>query len=288
MKRFLIIVLCLALCLSFVACGNKKETEQMANATWDCVEYDSLDELNAAIGMKLCTPGVMGVTDEFYGLISETIADYKFTVNGIECSFRATPAFDTDPSGVWVGETTAFDGKTPSDTVEYVSTEDCKLARWATIDGQYVFNMQDPKMEDSTFESIVEELKAMTQPGMSDAEEAAFYEALAGEYMDSTSQRAKATVKSLEGAVLITVNWANSAESESVWTMTAQRGEDGLLNYSDEESKVVNYAADGSSEETVLYTDGEGFFAVSEDNSLAWTGATEENCKTCIFEKIPQ
>ncbi len=286
MKKFLAITLCLAMILSFAACGKKEADEPVVGGdgtTWDCVEYETLEELNAVFNTKLCAPGVMGVTDTFYAVIGGNIAEYKFTVNSYECTFRATPDYDFDPSGVYLENGTAFQGIMPSDETQYAESEDCKLARWATIDAQYVFCINDNKgMEQATFESVADELKQMTKPGTTDAEAQAIYEELAGAYQDRVSQRATATVTAMDGFVYIDVTWGNSADETMEWTMTATLAEDGLLVYNDEKCETFK-----GETATVNYENAEGFFAPGKDG-LYWTGAATESCQSCIFEKIPQ
>ncbi|MCF0105157.1 MAG: hypothetical protein HUJ53_00180, partial [Holdemanella sp.] len=97
-----------------------------------------------------------------------------------------------------------------------------------------------------------------------------------GNYQDSTSQRAKATVKSTETGANIVIEWANDANSLTTWTMDVKQSEDGLLSF-----KNCTKTVDGK----VEYTDKDGFFNYV-DGKLIWNGAVDTECQECIFIKI--
>lgn len=255
-------------------------------------ECFSLAEINEIAGTKLMHPGVMGVSDETFCTITgvdAVLADYDFTVAGYRWCFRAGAVANYDISGVYIGGVPAFSGE-PNDRIEYAEGEGYKLARWFTIDGQYVLSVADGgEMEQETFVSIAEEMCEMTQPGMSSGELEQYYTALEGSWQDETSGRAVMTVKA-EGSecVRITVEWGNSASETERWTMTARLAEDGLLNYYDCTRETVTAAENG--EETVTaYTGGEGFFGLSaEDGKLYWTGAAEPEAAKAVFVHVPE
>ena len=285
MKKILALLLTIVLCFSFTACGKKQEVVGGKGGTWDCVEYDSLEELNAVLGTRLSSPGVMGTEDLFFGVISNEIAEYKFSVNGVEYSFRASPTYDKDISGVYVENGTAFEGKLPTDEIDYFMDKEYKLARWATIDGQYVICANDNGAYTvDQFETIALSLQELTAPGMSTAELVDYYKSLEGEYFDRVSERAVAEVTAADDHIDIEVAWGNSTSDIMVWTMSARLGDDGLLSYYDE--TVVNeiYDNNGLAKETVVSENGEGSFYENE-GVLYWTGAADENCQACEFEK---
>ena len=85
--------------------------EESAGMVNPVVTYDSLEEINAAIGCKLAKPGVMGVQDKRYSVIAERIAEYVFDLSIGEWTYRAGKTTD-DISGVWV------DGSTLSQLTE--------------------------------------------------------------------------------------------------------------------------------------------------------------------------
>ena len=292
MKKILAIILALAMVLGLAACGKKDPApvEPVGPGGENPVTaMESVEAINNELGLKLSQPGVMGVTDNYYSIVDcgdFKIGEYGFDVNGYECVFRGSPVYDQDISGIYLANGTAYEGKDVSDALDYVFSGDYKLARWATIDGQYVFLLIDSKgeMEEDTFKGIAEELKSLTNPGQSSEELAAYYYSFAGSYGDSYSQRAVADVTASENGLHILVHWGSSAMESTNWEMNAILTEDGLLSYSDETRTDIVFKEDGTEEYTVKYEGEAGFFAPSE-GKLEWTGAFEEDCRQCVFEQ---
>lgn len=245
------------------------------------VECASLDELNEALHGNLKSPGAMGVTEQKYYLIGDDIAEYDFTMNGVEYSVRFSPMYDTDISGYYINGQNAFTGM-PANGIEYAEDGTAKLARWATIDGQYVLSAKEAQ---GNFEAVAQEMSNMTNPGMSESELATYYSILAGEYTDTVSQRATMTAEAVgsEG-VRLTVHWSSSASEYTEWVMTARTDADGLLCYYDLKEAVITTDADGKEtrEEVDAATEGHFF---DDCGKLLWEGAEEEQCRACVFEK---
>ena len=261
MKKILTLTLALALVFALAACGGKAEpaspeagilpdpTEEpgttppgtssdleapVIGLPNPMVSYETLDEINEAVGCRLCTPAVMGVSDKAYFVTTTSdgqMAETQFTVAGLKYSFRCAAVADHDISGLYIGESgTAFSGMEISDELQYAEDASYKAARWFTIDGQYVLSVMDEgTMTKDTFLAIAEELRSGTQPGMSEANLTALYDALAGNYFDITSQRAMAeiTSKGSEGLHIV-VSWGSSASERDQWVMDARFTEDGL------------------------------------------------------------
>ena len=126
-------------------------------------EYDSLEAINEIVGGKLTTPGVMGVTEEYFLVIDTNeglIEEYKFTLNGNMVSLRFSPMVDRDICGIWVTGGTAFEGLPVDDTVDLLDAGEYKTARWFTADGQYtaVFGDAEGTIDMDTFAAIAAEL----------------------------------------------------------------------------------------------------------------------------------
>lgn len=293
MKKITVILLALAMMLGICACGQKTETVQIEQKTeqvgmpnpW--VDYASLQELNEAFGTKLVHPPVMGVTDEHFSACdmgAYTIAQYQFDLNGVDYCFRCAPTTE-DISGFYIDGKTAFEGKDSPD--EYVFTGDAKLARWFYTDGQYCLVCKDDGvMDEETFKMIIDELKNLTFPGMTESEKAVRYSEMTGSYQDGWSQRACAEVTGGNDAVSIEISWSSSAFESNIWTMTARFSEDGLLSYSDCREVVQTCDQNGQITEEVIEDNASGFFSVGEDGKIYWNGAQDENCRNCVFEKI--
>jgi len=296
MKKILAIVLALAMVFSFAACGKEKDVPAEAPAPISGVanpiaQYDSLEEVNEELGLRLSQPGVMGVTDNVFQIIDcndYKIGEFLFKVNGYEYSLRGSSVYDTDISGVYIGEKgTAFEGRQLQSEPDFVFEKEIKLARWATIDGQYVLSVKDEKNEiaEETFKGIADEFVSMSVPTPSSEELAAYYESLAGDYEDTFSQRAVAEVTAYEDYVEIMVHWGSSAFESTMWTMTARLAEDGLLCYSDEKRTDIVLSESGLETDNVVYENEAGFFSVDEEGKLIWNGAFSEDCRECAFVK---
>lgn len=282
MKKILAVLLSVVLVLSMAACTAEltPAPEEVAETT---TPYGSLDEINAIAGSKLIHPGVMGVTDEEFAVIDgydNPVAEYRFSVNGTPYIFRCGAVGQKDISG-----RNAFPPEPEAD-VETVGDDTFTACRWYTLDGQYVLIREAAPTQEG-FEAICDEMRALTSTVPSGEELAARYAELGGEYQDRVSQRAGMTVTAYEDGAGIAVSWANSAMETVKWNMTATLGEDGLLNYIDCVKSIVTTAEDGSTDVVVEYEGGEGFFAPGDDGTLAWTGAADEGCAECVFEKLP-
>ena len=180
MKKWITMLLVLTLMLTLAACGKTTPTtdEPLDPAEVDdvivgpggvnpWVEYNSLEEVNEKVGGNLTRPGVMGVEDKYFAVMNDgEMGEYRFTLGGMDYTFRFAPATTEDISGVWTESGTVFDHDYPGDT-EFAATDTMKLARWLNIDGQYVLMVEDNgKMENDTFNSIVNELVTMTNENL--------------------------------------------------------------------------------------------------------------------------
>ena len=105
---------------------------------------------------------------------------------------------------------------------------------------------------------------------------------LAGDYQDSYSQRATATVTEDGSNIKIVVNWGSSAFENTVWEMTAVREGDRLVYNDCTKTEYEN--EDGAEKTEVEYKNGSGYFTV-QDGKLLWNGAAEDDCVSCVFEK---
>jgi len=306
-KKTLALILCGLLLASAVACtknadepvsGNEpaneteqteteendteKEDEAEADEQGETVtEYASLEELNERLHINLCHPPVMGVSDETFKVIETAdllTGEYAFKVNGMDYVVRLAATTD-DISGVEEDMTAMY---TDADGVDIILTENYKIARRYTLDGQYNLVAHDEgTLTEEQFEGIAGEVLGLYAEN---AEENAKYEVLLGEYNDSYSQRAVASVVRTENGVEITVHWGSSATEAVQWTMDAAFSEEGLLSYSACTRSVFTADENGEMTETETAETGAGYFD-AVDGKLLWTGATDESCQSCVFEK---
>lgn len=288
MKKLIAIILGSAVLFSLTACNKNTDTKtettteteesQTVSIASPITELSSLEELESKTGGHFSTPGVMGVTDEAYLLINcgdYTIGSYKYTVNDKKCEIRFSDNLKDDISGYYLENGTAFESSVGEDEV---ITDEAALARWFTVDGQYVYILEAESIDKDLFESIVSDAKNASLGENSVTALSDFYSSICGEYADSVSQRAYLTVSYSGNKTEFVVSWSNSAFETVKWVMHIVKTEDGLLNYSDCTKTISN--GDG---ETTEYKNGEGYFEYSE-GKLLWTGAAEENCQSCVFE----
>ena len=181
MKKFLAMLLCLVMVLSLMACGAKEETaepDQGADVEEDIVgpggenpwvDYASLEEINNEVGCNLCKPAAMGVSDEHFavGDMGEyKMAQYQFSIGGYDYNFRCAPTTE-DISGIFDEYVQEALAEPANGNVELVESDTYKVARWMTIDGQYVLSVMDNgEMELDTFDGIAQEMFTLTTTDM--------------------------------------------------------------------------------------------------------------------------
>ena len=181
MKKLFAILLCVLMVLSLAACGKEEvDTNPFANdGTVDgsgianpWVEYNSLEEINEEVGCYLCTAGFMGRTDEHFAVCDMgeyKMAEYQFTLGGDRICFRCAPV-TTDISGVNDETVQKAFAEPCGDTIETVITDTMKLARWLTLDGQYLLMIADNgEMGADAFEIIVDNVSQETIRNMVNA-----------------------------------------------------------------------------------------------------------------------
>lgn len=277
----------------------EEEVPNMASMANPLTEVGSLQELNDQFMICMTKPAVMGVTDEKFFSIDAgdyKIAEYLFTVNGLEYCYRAASTMD-DISGIYVSNDTLYGTNSDEGMVDM---DGYKGYRWFTLDGQYMITVHDDgALETETFQAIGEELKSSTLAlyggantgdvdGASEDFEALaqIFDPLSGNYQDSVSGRASMTLTSYSTGADVVISWGDSASTTYEWRMS--------LSYVGEQFVYDNcekwcVTSDGTtSNEELLSMGGTGYFEWGENGTLAWTGAEEDNCKECIFEKLPE
>ena len=138
MKHFLILLLTALLGLTFTACTNSDTTSVSGVMVVNPMQGKaSLEELNTAIGCAMKAPEGMTVSDEKFFVISGTIAEYRFAVDGISYTLRAS-ADKGDISGIHVNGTTLGDAANAANgAAETAVFENGMWTRWFDGDMQY-------------------------------------------------------------------------------------------------------------------------------------------------------
>ena len=277
MKKIIKVSLCIL--VLFTICACKKETaekednnETIGSSTVNpIVECKDLDEVNAKVGTNLTAVGVMGREDKSFSYINvePVIGQYVFEINGIEYTLRASKNTKEDISGLYIDGNTFEEGKNLT-----LITKEYKMDRFFVDGIQYVLMVKDNgQMSDEAFYNAVDEIE--TIHGRDN---------LVGEYADRTSQRATAIVTKEDDQYVITVHWSSSAQVATEWTMYATfDGE--KLNYAGENISIIKSDDKGNTTVEETASNNIGYFEV-KDNVLYWTGAGDQSCRECAFEKM--
>ena len=282
MKMIILFLLVFACCCSPVFAQGIPGAENPVDVR------ESLEEINSLADTFLCRPPVMGVTDEAFATVdclSYLIAEYRFQVNGFSYCFRAARTEADDISGIYLNGKNAFDAQR-GEGIATASGEGIRAARWFASGVQYTLCLEDPDsvIDPETFRIIAEEMMDCTSTD-ADGNETDDLSGLAGEYMDSWSERARLTLTvNGEGNLEIEVSWADSAFEYVRWTMSISDTENNRLSYTDCSQSVVSENGEGNEIVATVYDKGEGYFTVSGSRIL-WDGAADEDCRDCVFEK---
>lgn len=277
MKKIICLVLALLMMISLASCAKKEEVqkeEENIGIANPIKEYDSLDKINEITKCHIVIPASFGVSDAVYSTINDEAAQVTFTYMNHKWTIRGSHDTNNNLSGIQ----DINENFTPGEDFG-VYLNDYYVDIMFTEGQQYSIVMETPEINDeemfsdTTFE-IRKVIKNACDPN-----------GIAGSYMDSTSQRATMEISKYDDQYEITVDWANDASSYKEWVMAATL-EDGLLKYEGED--IYNWVTDANGDmEMTDYTTSNnvGKFEV-KDGKLYWTGAAEESCRTCVFEKV--
>lgn len=134
------------------------EAEKTAGAVSEDRQYTSLEELNKVFGSNLCKPAVMGVSDEEYEVKTVNgikVAEYEFSVNGVEYEFRAS---DSTEDIIGINEDGDSEYPDSNDKPAFKQTAEHFMAWWLAGDIQYAIITDADEIEYETFKGIVEEM----------------------------------------------------------------------------------------------------------------------------------
>lgn len=244
------------------------------------VEYSSLEEINELAGVNLMKPPVMGVSDERFSVINGRIAQYICDINGMEWTFRGASITDEDISGMY-DERNVF---TPNeDSVLYAN--EFYLDRFFDGDLQYTIAASEPVSDDEeiildeeTFSNCCMEIKSILKQHIDDP--------LVGDYQNTTDDRMILYVERQGDYYTVSVNLNVSDRESKCWTILDAVKDGDRLTYKGEE--IGEYSYDDDWNETssdVTVSNNIGYFEIKNDK-LYWTGAAQEECRLCEFEKI--
>lgn len=286
MKKLLSVLFVLLLGLSVCSCSaNAPQEEKQTEEPTDepsigmpnpIKQYDSIDDINGKTGVHMIIPSSIPATDIVYSTINDETAQIDFILDNHDWTIRGSKIIDQDISGIH-NENNQFNSG--EDFGLYLN--DYYLDRFFVENFQYtiVLNTGGQNYDEQIFSEYVFEMEKALK-NASDPNQ------IAGSYADSVSQRATMEITKYEDLYDITVIWADSASKETQWYLSASF-KDGKLSYGGEQILIYEFDENGNSN----FIDSKesnyaGYFEV-KDGKIYWTGAEQEQCKECIFEKIP-
>lgn len=152
------------LCLLLLLTGCSKDSS-VNSIEYSAGEKSSLDEVNEIMHGHLAKPAAMGVTDEKFSVVDMEglglVGQYTFTINDNEFTVRFSDTIvKEDISSVYIDGEPAF-----SDDLNDVraSGDGLQLARWFTVDGQYVL-IASASIDADIFNSALNELASLSVP----------------------------------------------------------------------------------------------------------------------------
>lgn len=244
------------------------------------VEYSSLEEINKAACVNLMKPAVTGVSKERFSVIDGKIAQYVCDINGREWTFRGACVTDEDISGIF-DERNVF---VPREDYGVYANE-FYLDRFFDGGRQYTIIVKDPVSADGeilldgeTFSNCCMEMRSIQQQHMDDP--------LVGDFQNPADERMVLYVERRGDEYSVSVNLTVSESEFRCWTMQGAVKDGDRLTYRGEEISRYTYDAEGNETSSdVTAANNLGYFEI-KDNRLYWTGAAQEECRSCVFEKI--
>lgn len=301
MKKITAVIIAAIMIVSFSACA-KPGNEDASASEEDSVMNDggiagmpspmnevaSLDELGEKAGCSLVKPEGVELSDESFCIIDAEpqIAQYMFTVGGVRCTLRfAAAGIENDISGIYTEDGTLFDNA--EDATLYIENDELKAQRWVTVDGQYIFAVDDAgEWEWADFEAICSQFRKLEPRNWNSDVPFADYQAIEGEY-DSEDGSAVASVNIVGDHAGVYVIVDQEDGSRLYWEMEAVL-EDGKLSYEKEIiSSVVFDENAGGTVKTPLENGGAGSVEI-KDGTLVFADAFSEQLKSLVLAVRPE
>ena len=153
MKKLLLVLF--VLCIMLSGCAKQEENGN-TNATWDAVEYQTIEEMNEVAGTNIVSASVSSKLNEKFIVICKSIAQYTFTCNDENWCIRASKNVDDDISGLHY-DNIGFE----KDVEGIYYNDDVYVHRFFNNDTQYVISLdvKDKDIAMSHFDEISAELK---------------------------------------------------------------------------------------------------------------------------------
>lgn len=288
MKRLISMLILVILTLCLTSCAGKESANQTTQQTEaepqfaglanPMQEYPSLEALSKEINAAIIKPQDAEIADEKFFIINgePRLAEYRFTVDGKQCTLRtANVGVDTDISGIYVENGTIFQDN-PTETC-YYETDDFKAERWFTMDGQYVFTVDDDSdWEWKQFDALCSQFMDMEPKNWDSDVPFADYLALTGYYGDGKDSIASVDIKG--NHVYVIVRYTVDGVTYDMEVNAKLDG--GKLVY-EKESRYE----EPNNEKIQIVNDGPGYIEI-QDGSLVLSGVNTEPLKGLVLAPL--
>lgn len=278
MKKLFTILLTIFCLLNLSACSNNKIG--LANPK---VEYNSLDEINEKCNTNLVQLFNTGIISETFFVIDEKIAEYNFSLNGIDYTLRGSKITDQDISGIYGEDGVIF--KDLSNPYDIYDGKENKAFRFVVDDTQYTLVASNCEQLDiDHFIDIASQMSNLVTGFNSETNNINETD-LIGSYQDSVSKRAQAQISlNDDGTCSILISWPDTSEQWDEWEIRATLNNN-KLEYN--EIRHIKYMSDEEGNVNPIDVNDAlpGYFEI-KDSKLYWTGSNVENTSSCIFEKV--
>lgn len=281
MKKLIYLLLVLLLGICVCSCSsNSKQIEEPTDEPSigmpnPIKQYDSIEDINKKTGVNMIIPPSVPATDVVYSTINDEIAQIDFKLDNHDWTIRGSKIVDQDISGIHDENNQFTSGE---DFGLYLN--DYYIDRFFKEGFQFtiVLNTGGEYYDESLFSGYAFDLETALK-NASDPNH------IAGSYVDSVSQRATMNILKFDDLYDITVIWPDSASKETQWYISASL-KDGKLVYGGEQIMIYEFDENGNEE----FIDSKesnyaGYFEI-KDEKIYWTGAEQDQCKECIFEKM--
>lgn len=276
MKKIIMLLITMMM-LTVSGCSKK------ANMANPVMEYESLAEINDKLGTNLIDIKEYGnVENERISIIDDKIGEYSFVIDGYDLCLRASKELNEDISGVYVDGEPAFTDF--SSLMSFAGNEEVKAFRLVTNDGcQYTVTSKSQSDPDDDlfleYLGLIEDKIFVTGSKPEIAE-------MAGEYEDSYSMRAYATIFLYDiNSPWLEMAWSSSVSEYDTWMFELKDEGNGKYSYESFSHFRITVDEDGEIEDIEEVEDSAPGYVEYKDGKIVMTGTGNEQLMNCVFEK---
>lgn len=293
-KRIINCMLAVVLCFAIVGCG-KEETKNADKKIKNTIQPENENVLAVKGGHPNAYPDKTygEAFEDFFG--SPTWEYFVGTMEGPDDDGDGKPDYTEENIDI-----VEFTGDCTYENVEVKVLLQFTLDKGSDNFSATYLSINDVPQDDLTLISLLEtvftdgeEEEAAAEPSeQTNAEDNGQANLVSqamsyvGEWQDMESQRCNMTIDLVDGETyFIDINWGSSAWDNTHWSFAGTFDtETGAIVYSG--SRIEEYYTEqGDTQETYVYTDGEGQLFIGDDGMLYWDDYKEDAGDGCVFVK---